>query len=101
CSMLQLYRLTLHDALPISSRYGTAPGQEGDLNLPHGAAAPPVVVLLHGGFWRMPYGREQLDAASNALAARGYATWNLGYRRLGIDRKSTRLNSSHVRISYA
>lgn len=67
-----------------SSRYGTAPGQEGDLNLPHGVAAPPVVVLLHGGFWRMPYGREQLDAASNALAARGYATWNLGYRRLGM-----------------
>lgn len=39
--------------------------------------------LLHGGFWRMPYGRDQLDAIARDLAARGWAAWNLGYRRLG------------------
>src|SRR5690606_40921060 len=31
----------------------------------------------------------------------GAATAHLGDRRLGEDRKSTRLNSSHVKISYA
>jgi acetyl esterase/lipase len=62
--------------------YGPADGQEGDLYLP-GRAHPPVVCLLHGGFWRMPHGRDQLHAIAEDLARRGYAVWNLGYRRLG------------------
>jgi acetyl esterase/lipase len=63
-------------------RYGPFPAQEGDLHLP-AASRPPVVCLLHGGFWRMPHGRDQLDAVAEDLAARGYAVWNIGYRRLG------------------
>jgi acetyl esterase/lipase len=66
----------------ITSKYGAADGQEGDLHLPAGPR-PPVVCLLHGGFWRMPYGREPLDAVARDLARRGYAVWNFGYRRLG------------------
>jgi acetyl esterase/lipase len=31
----------------------------------------------------MPHGREQLDAIARNLASRGFAVWNLGYRRLG------------------
>ena len=67
---------------PITVRYGPLAGQEGDLHLPARGGAP-VVCLLHGGFWRMPYGREQLDAVARDLAARGFAAWNLEYRRLG------------------
>lgn len=63
-------------------RYGADAAQEGDLYLPS-APRPPVVCLLHGGFWRMPYGRDQLDAIARDLAARGFAVWNLGYRRVG------------------
>ena len=63
-------------------RYGPFPAQEGDLLLPS-ASRPSVVCLLHGGFWRMPHGRDQLDAVAADLAARGYAVWNIGYRRLG------------------
>lgn len=67
---------------PITHPYGPAPGQEGDLHLPD-RAHPPVVVLLHGGFWTMPWGREQMTAVADDLAARGFAVWNLEYRRLG------------------
>jgi acetyl esterase/lipase len=65
-----------------TERYGHHEGQEGDLYLPAGSR-PAVVCLLHGGFWRMPYGRDQFDAVAQDLAHRGFAVWNLGYRRLG------------------
>jgi acetyl esterase/lipase len=64
--------------------YGPHPHQAGDLYRPH-ATRPPVVCLLHGGFWRMPHGRDQFDAVAADLVAHGYAVWNLGYRRLGED----------------
>ncbi len=63
-------------------RYGSAPSQEADLYLPN-ATRPPVVCLLHGGFWRMPYGRDQFDAVAQDLVSRRFAVWNLEYRRLG------------------
>ena len=63
-------------------RYGPSPDQEGDLHLPD-APRPPVVCLLHGGFWRMPWGRDQMTPLADDLASRGVAVWNLEYRRLG------------------
>ena len=65
-----------------TEQYGPHEDQIGDLYLPPNAK-PAVVCLLHGGFWRMPYGRDQLDAIARDLAARGFAVWNLGYRRVG------------------
>jgi acetyl esterase/lipase len=62
--------------------YGASPEQVGDLYIPETAAAP-LVCLLHGGFWRMPYGREQLDDLARDLCASGLAVWNLEYRRVG------------------
>lgn len=62
--------------------YGAANDQQADLHLPD-AVAPPVVCLLHGGFWRMPHGRDQMDAIAGDLVARGFAVWNIEYRRLG------------------
>ncbi len=63
-------------------QYGPEPDQEADLVLPQ-TPHPPVVCLLHGGFWRMPHGRDQMGAIAEDLAARGFAVWNLEYRRLG------------------
>lgn len=71
---------------PRTFRYGAQGAQEGDLHLPAsppGATRPPVVCLVHGGFWRMPYGREQMAGIAADLAARGFAAWNIGYRRVG------------------
>ena len=42
----------------------------------------PVVVLIHGGFWREIYTRDTLDSLAVDLVARGYATWNVEYRRV-------------------
>ncbi len=63
-------------------RYGSLESQEADLYLP-GARRPPVVVLLHGGFWRIPYGRGEMTAVARDLVDRGFAVWNLEYRRMG------------------
>ena len=39
-------------------RYGAHPSQHGTLTLPSTAGPWPVVVILHGGFWRTAYGAE-------------------------------------------
>src|SRR5437660_2305223 len=66
----EIYTLSLHDALPISS----APGVTENRGLNHRVASS-----------------ENNNGAGAAP----------GTRSLGPDRKSTRLNSSHVAISYA
>src|SRR3712207_8090216 len=75
----EIYALSLHDALPIS------PG--GEPGLPQrarGARGPPTGhVRLHP---RAPAGHRRPGPAG---------------RRRRVDRKSTRLNSSHANISYA
>lgn len=63
-------------------RYGAAKSQVGDLYVPAPRSGP-VVCLLHGGFWRIPYGREELGPVAHDLVSRGFTVWNLEYRRLG------------------
>lgn len=62
--------------------YGPSPAQVGDLYLPSAAPAP-VICLLHGGYWRLPYGRDHIAPLAAALMSRGFAVWNLEYRRVG------------------
>src|ERR1700722_10063947 len=70
------------ERVPAIHRYGTDPAQFGELWLPAGAAAGTVVVI-HGGFWRARYGLSLGRPLAADLAARGYAAWNLEYRRSG------------------
>jgi acetyl esterase/lipase len=42
-----------------------------------------VVVVIHGGFWRARYKLRLEDDLVGDLAERGWAVWNLEYRRLG------------------
>jgi acetyl esterase/lipase len=65
--------------------YGSDPVQNGDLYLPAAIAKPPVVVLVHGGFWSMPYDKSLMEKLAYDLARRGYAVWNIEYRRLGAE----------------
>jgi acetyl esterase/lipase len=61
--------------------YGPHPSQVCEL---FEAAEPAgVAVLVHGGFWRARYGRELQHAVARDLVARGWAVWNVEYRRLG------------------
>ena len=63
--------------------YGDGPNQVGDLRLPGGSGLAPVVVLIHGGFWREPFKRDLMEGLALDLTRRGFATWNLEYRRVG------------------
>lgn len=56
--------------------------QYGVLGLPRGEPTA-LVVLLHGGFWVAQYGAGLMDAIAADLRHRGYATWNVEYRRVG------------------
>jgi dipeptidyl aminopeptidase/acylaminoacyl peptidase len=40
-------------------------------------------VLVHGGFWRQRYGLELEGGIARDLVGRGWAVWNIEYRRLG------------------
>ena len=63
--------------------YGTGDSQFGDLYLPTGAGPYPVVILLHGGFWRASYSLKLMRTLARDLAQRGIAVWNVEYRRVG------------------
>ncbi len=55
----------------------------GELFRPDTGASPPVAVVIHGGFWRARYSRKLNRDLCRALAGRGWAAWNLEYRRIG------------------
>jgi acetyl esterase/lipase len=63
--------------------YGSDEAQFGELWLPEGGGPHPVVVLLHGGYWRARHGLEYFGHAAAALRDERLAAWNVEYRRLG------------------
>jgi acetyl esterase/lipase len=63
--------------------YGEHPLHFADLRLPDGDGPHPVAIAIHGGFWRNRYGLDYMGHLCAALAARGIATWNVEYRRVG------------------
>src|SRR5437868_13309419 len=75
-----LYTLSLHDALPISEIESDAARREG----PGGEPS-----------------HDQLDRRADVLQIARHIERQLGFGLTSRDRKSTRLNSSHVSISYA
>ena len=63
--------------------YGPDPNQFGDLRRPSGPGPHPVLVVIHGGFWRARYSLEHIGHLCAAFTERGVATWSLEYRRIG------------------
>ncbi|MFF0314978.1 alpha/beta hydrolase family protein [Micromonospora sp. NPDC005252] len=64
--------------------YGDHPDQIADLRRPAGVGpAQPLVVVVHGGFWRSEYDRRHTGPLAAALAAEGYPVAQLEYRRTG------------------
>jgi len=64
-------------------RYGSHFHQFGDLLVPEGAGPFPVAVVLHGGFWREQFSLDLMDDHTRDLSRRGFAAWNVEYRRVG------------------
>lgn len=63
--------------------YGDHDDAFGELWLPEGDAPAPVVVLIHGGFWRDGFFLDLMDPLIPSLLERGVAVWNIEYRRVG------------------
>jgi acetyl esterase/lipase len=63
--------------------YGSDPNQFGDLRLPKAKGPFPLVMNIHGGFWRAKYDLAHAGHLCAALTAKGLATWNIEYRRVG------------------
>lgn len=63
-------------------RYGDHPSQHGELSLPEGEPRG-VVAVIHGGFWKSAYGMDLGRPLAADLVSRGWAAWNLEYRRVG------------------
>ncbi len=70
---------------PQTHRYGSDPEHVADLLMPAAdrRRSDRVAVLLHGGFWRARFTRATMAALAVDLADRGWATWNVEYRRVG------------------
>jgi acetyl esterase/lipase len=49
-------------------------GEVGDL---------PVVVLIHGGFWRQLYTKRLMHGLAGAVVEQGWVAYNIEYRRVG------------------
>ncbi len=78
--------LAPEDVTVIANRisWGSGDQQFGILYRPDHLTNPlPVVVMVHGGCWFSPYTLELQSDLSEALARRGYAVWNIEFRRLG------------------
>jgi acetyl esterase/lipase len=71
------------DRRTVRLAYGPEDMQFGELHLPGNTDIFPTVILIHGGFWRAPYGYSLMTNLAEDLANRGIAAWNIEYRRVG------------------
>lgn len=61
-------------------RYGPHDENVGDLR----AGGDHLMVLAHGGLWRQEFERDLMESLAVDLSQRGFATWNIEYRRIGV-----------------
>ncbi|MCU1600825.1 MAG: lipase/esterase [Frankiales bacterium] len=59
--------------------YGTTARQKGEWWLPAVTGSLPLVVLVHGGYWRDSYDLTLENAVAADLAAKGFLVWNIDY----------------------
>ena len=66
-------------------KYGPGELQFGDLRVPHLPAEQraPLVMFVHGGWWKAAYGLDYGGHLCAALKTAGIATWSIEYRRVG------------------
>lgn len=64
--------------------FGADSLQYGELWLPDSEQAHTSVIMIHGGCWLAIYpGVELMNAMAEDLSSRGFAVWNIDYRRIG------------------
>lgn len=80
--------------------YGSDPNQFLDLRLPKSKAPHPLVINIHGGFWRAKYDLRHAGHLCAALTTKGIATANLEYRRVGNEGGAWPNTFSDIRAGY-
>lgn len=86
-------------AEPVTSKqfpYGPDASEQGHLWVPAAEDPVPVVVLVHGGFWRRAFGADLMEPLATDLFERGYAVWNIEYGRVGEARGGWPHTLEHV-----
>ncbi len=69
---------------PETISYGSDRAQIAEVWRPGTTRAPlPVVVLVHGGFWRQLYTKRLMHRIARAMVGRGWIAYNIEYRRVG------------------
>lgn len=68
-------------------RYG--PGEDQVADLRRGSASRPLVIVLHGGFWRPQYDRAHAGPEAAALATAGWTSVSMEYSRIPGDPEAT------------
>jgi acetyl esterase/lipase len=63
--------------------YGTDPNQFLEVRLPSGKGPHPVLLNIHGGYWRAKYDLAHAGHICEAIRSAGVATINVEYRRVG------------------
>lgn len=78
-------RILTEPAPPADIRllYGDTPSHVVDLRLPAAAGLRPLAIMIHGGFWRARFNLLHAGHLSAGLAAAGFASANIEYRRAG------------------
>ncbi len=66
----------------VTMAYGAYRSQRMDLRFPDGAGQAALILVLHGGFWRLHYDRHHAAPLCVALTRAGFITANVEYRRL-------------------
>lgn len=84
--------------------YGSDLNQFLDLRLPpdkeKDKPLSPLIINIHGGFWRAKYNLDHTGHLCAALAAKGMATANLEYRRVGNDGGAWPGTFADIRAAY-
>jgi acetyl esterase/lipase len=84
----------------LSLCYGPLKDHAADLWLPpSGPAGWPLIVFLHGGFWRAAYDKGHIGPLAEALAADGFAVCAPEYRRVGQPGGGWQGTFSDVRVA--
>jgi len=84
--------------------YGSDPNQFLDLRLPSAKEKSksvfPLIINIHGGYWRAKYNLDHAGHLCAALSAKGLATANLEYRRVGNEGGAWPGTFADIRVAY-
>ena len=80
--------------------YGGDPNQFLDLRRPQTDPPHPLAINIHGGFWRAKYDLTHAGHLCAAFTAKGIATANLEYRRVGNESGAWPNSLADIRAAY-